>query len=597
MVYWGGLSGGFIFDDHATIVQNSRLHLVTLEPSSLWKAATSFEPGGTLGIRPLPMASFAINYLIGGADPWGYKFAGLLVHLINTLLVYRLVVVLLSLPSLAQQNWGRWAPFAIALLWAVHPLQVSSVLYVVQRMETLAYTFILLTLLSYLRGRRAQLEGRGAGVWLCLCLLLWSLGLACKESAVLLPAFTLALEFSVLGFAAADVRVARTWRWLYGLVCISIIIILIVWALPHYWHETYVGRDFGSYERVLSQLRILPMYLMQILLPIPGNMTFYYDDFIVSRGWLSPWTTLGGGGLLVFIVGFAWWWRKCEPIVWLGVLWFFASHTLTSNIVPLELVFEHRNYFSLFGVALAVAGLVRHFPTRDGSAIKYLAVIAVLTGVGGLGLVRSLTWGEPLLLATELAGANKSSGRASSNLATIYYEMADGNPGSPFNDFALTEFARGSQLPGASVVSDQGRILLASSLGRDVPDEWWLQLISKLERGPISPETTSSMFGLLSNRMNGVVLDDKYLVQAFVAMFDKVRMPAHSYAQFADYALNIAGEQLVAEVMFGRAILFSDAGSELPDSIFHNLRKQGDVEMADRLQENYRQQTYSLNVP
>ena len=148
----------------------------------------------------------------------------------------------------------------------------------------------------------------------------------------------------------------------------------------------------------------------------------------------------------------------------------------------------------------------------------------------------------------------------------------------------MAEFERGSNLPGASIVSDQGRILLAASLGREVPEAWWQQLLAKLERGPISPETTGAMFGLLGNRLRGVALDDAYLVRAFVLMFEQVRLPGHSYAQFADYALNTADEPLVAEVMFARAIELRGDDAALPGKVFASLREQGHTEMAERLQ-------------
>lgn len=100
LVYWPGLSGDFIFDDRPTIVDNPRAHSEHLDADSLSRAAWSFDPGGTLGSRPLSMASFGINHAIGGLDPWGYKVAGLLVHLLNALLVFALVRRILRLPAI-----------------------------------------------------------------------------------------------------------------------------------------------------------------------------------------------------------------------------------------------------------------------------------------------------------------------------------------------------------------------------------------------------------------------------------------------------------------------------------------------------------------
>ena len=46
--------------------------------------------------------------------------------------------------------------------------------------------------------------------------------------------------------------------------------------------------------------------------------------------------------------------RRQRPLVALGIAWFFAAQLLTATVVPLELVFEHRNYFASLGICLAV---------------------------------------------------------------------------------------------------------------------------------------------------------------------------------------------------------------------------------------------------
>jgi len=155
LVYWPGLSGPFIFDDFPALVTNQRLHVSALDWGQLWRAATSFDPGGTG--RQLAMASFALNHALGGLDPWGWKLGGLLVHLANALLVYLLCLKLLALAGVRQGL--QLSAGGLALAWAVHPLQVSTVLYVVQRMETLCLTFTALA--PACLPPWAQVAGRG----------------------------------------------------------------------------------------------------------------------------------------------------------------------------------------------------------------------------------------------------------------------------------------------------------------------------------------------------------------------------------------------------------------------------------------------------
>ncbi|HBK46862.1 MAG TPA: hypothetical protein DDZ67_10610 [Xanthomonadaceae bacterium] len=576
-VYWAGLHGPFVFDDFSALVQNTRIHVSDLSWSSLRRAIFSFEPGGSG--RQLAMASFAVNYALGGLDPWGWKLAGLLVHLANTWLVYLLCIRLLLLAGIRQ--WARSAAWIIALLWAIHPLQVSTVLYVVQRMETMSLTFVLLALLAYLRGRQLQGQGLNGWVWIGACVPLFGLSLACKESAALLPAYTLALESTLLGFRAGDARIQRFWRWAYAGGVVVAMLLFVAVVLPHYASaDAYATRDFSAWQRVLTQLRLLPFYLLQMLLPLPRWMPFYYDDLTASTSLFSPLTTAGGAILLSVLLFGAIWLRRRMPLLSLGALWFFAAHLLTSNVVPLELAFEHRNYFALFGVLVALADLARRIPVRDGPGIKMVAIGAIVLVFGFLGVVRSATWGEPLLLATELASLNPGSPRAAHDLGVLYYEMADGHPGSPFVDFARREFERESSLPNASVLAEQSLILMDAAQGRPANPALWARLHDRLRTRAITPQTTGALFGMLGNREKGVELDDDALDQAFMLMFEKVQFPPYSYALVADHALRHSKNEALARQLLDKAVDRSVETPEYLQVLIHGLRKGGHEALA-----------------
>lgn len=574
-IYWPGLTGAFIFDDYSTIVDNTRLHIDALRPWSIWRAATSFDPGGTLGARPLAMATLAVNHVLGGLDPWGYKLGGLLVHAGNTLLVYLLVTLLLGASTGVAARGRRLVALTVALLWAIHPIQVSSVLYVVQRMETLAATFMLAALICYLHGRLRQIQGVRAWTWLLASGLLSLIGLLSKETAVLVPVYALAMELTVLRFVAANPRVQRGWYVLYAAMVTISVVVFVALVIPRYWTGHYVARDFGTAERLLTQLRVLPMYLKQMFLPTPGTLVFYYDNVLPSRGLLQPVTTLLGGLLLSGLLAVALWLRQRAPLFALGVMWFMISHLLTSNVVGLELVFEHRNYLALLGVLLALCDLLLRLPAVSRQFVVPAAVTAIVVACLGLTLIRSATWGDSLLLATELAVENRGSARASADLAARYLEMSDGYSTSPFVDMAIAEFQRGASLPGASIISDQGLILMAAHNGRPVPAAWWDRLVGKVREGALSPETTGALFSLLDNRYKGVPLDDARLLEAFAALFDRVTMPPHSYAQVGDFAMVHAQAPSFADQMFVRAIEASAGQPEYARKVIDTLEGKG----------------------
>lgn len=594
LVYWPGLGGPFIFDDFPALVENQRVHITSLEWAQLWKAATSFDPGGTG--RQLAMVSFAINHALGGLDPWGWKLGGLLVHMCNATLVYLLCLRLLELAGVRESV--RLAAAALALAWAVHPLQVSTVLYVVQRMETLCLMFTLLALLAYLRGRRLQVEERRGWPWLVACVPLLLLALGAKESALLLPLFTLALELTLLRFDGATPAQRRFWRWSYGLAFAAGVIVFVAVVVPHYTApEAYFTRDFDAVQRLLSQLRILPMYLGQILLPLPARMPFYYDDFEASSSLLDPWTTLAGGLLLAGLLGLAAYWRRRAPLAALGVLWFFAGHAMTSNVVPLELAFEHRNYFALLGVLLVIAEGIRHIPVRDGPGIKVAGIAAVLLTIGFLGAIRSATWGEKLLLATEHAGVNPDSPRALHDLGIAYYEMSGGSADSPFFSFAMQTFEREAALPRSRILPDQSLLLLHAKYELPGASAIWDRLIEKLKNRPLSVETLTAFYGLIEQRYKGVDLDDRRLTEAIMVLMDRAVLMPHMYAQFGDYLLRYADEPELAANVFANAVLVSLGQDDevYARQVLDVLVEEGHLEQARFVLKKVRQAGYTVS--
>lgn len=583
-VFWGGVKGGFIFDDFPTIVENSRLHITHLEVDSLWQAAFSFQPGG-VG-RPLSMATLGLNYAYGGLDPYGYKLTGLLIHAINAVLVFLLAGKLLKLGRLLCANRVRWVALSISLIWALHPLQVSTVLYVVQRMETLSLMFVLMALLLYLQGRSKQMAGQSAEIYFILCVPLVTLGVLAKESAILFFMYCVAFEITLLRFSAQNKLVTKLWVWFYGIGTILALLVYFFIVVPHYGSEaTHTGRTFNTLERLFTQMRVLPMYLKQILIPLPGSMTFNYDNYVVSRSLFEPITTLLGGLLLLALFLAALLLLRRNPVFSLGVLLFFFSHMLTSNVVALELVFEHRNYFALFGVILAILGIVSKLRVSSSSAAVYLGTGALIIGVAVLGWVRAATWGDPLHLAMFHTQVNPESARAAHAMGVTYYEMADGSTSSPFYGFALGEFEREAGLPNSTILAEQSLILLSLQAGNEDEDKWWGQLVHKLEINPITVESTAALFALADNHANGVNIDGERLLDAFIVMFNRIEMPVQSYISVAQYALKIVGNEAVAENLLLYGIERAVAYPDYVIAVLAGLEKDGYVELARRAEQ------------
>lgn len=537
--FWPGVSGGFLLDDYHNIVTNSFIQIKELSFDSLWRASKGYSDH----TRQLAMVSFALNAYWAGIHPWAYKVTGLLVHAFNAVLVYGLALRLFAFSPRIQAAHRPMAALALALVWALHPIQVSSALYVVQRMETLCFTFLFIALLLYLRIRCQQIGGERVGLWQWPALLAsFVLAALFKENAVLLPLFTLALEASVLGFNGRADGQRKFWRFSYAAGSAVAVLAFVFWAVPHYSSlEPYGGRDFNTAERLLTQGRVLWLYIQQMLLPLPQTIYFYYDDMAISRGWLQPLSTLPALIGLGLLFGLAVYWRKRFTLAALGIFWFFAAHFLTSNVIGLEMVFEHRNYFALLGVLLILAELISRLPVRDGLATKYAGVTALVLGIGFLGAVRAATWGNPVLLATDMTSKNPNSARAALDMGVAYYELSGGDADSPFYHFAARQFERASQLQGASTLPDVNLILMHSGGGlpHDLVDidAVWQRYLQRLQDLHLGVETSESVWTLLKQRLNDSAMDDANLQKALAIILARKEQPDYRHAMLADYWL------------------------------------------------------------
>ncbi len=156
LLFIPGLPGDFLFDDIPNIVNNRVIHLTELTLASIVDVLSTQQVSGNL--RGLPMLTFALDYWRAGgiADPATFKTTNLLIHALTTFVLAWFFRSLLSLIGVPQR---RIAPMAIALAfaWAAHPLQVSSVLYAVQRLQTMGTLFLVLALTAYLQARMAQI--------------------------------------------------------------------------------------------------------------------------------------------------------------------------------------------------------------------------------------------------------------------------------------------------------------------------------------------------------------------------------------------------------------------------------------------------------
>lgn len=398
LAYLPGLRGGFAFDDYHTIVENAVLDVQHLDFTTLLDAALSGAGTGPLA-RPLAMLSFAANRSLGGLEPWPFKLTNLAIHALNALLVWALLRRLLS--SLAPHAPASLA-WLVAALWAVHPINLTSVLYVVQRMTSLSATFVLLALWLYTESRHRQWRGQArTPLWPWCCAGLALLALLCKEAALSLLFYLPIVE----AWALTPQRRPLSRAAVSAVIGAGAVLLLATWmyvvrdVLPG-----YAGRDFTLTERLWSEARVLFAYLGLLLWPLPDAFTLFHDDVVVSRGWLTPSTTLFSVLGLVSISVAVFMQRRRRPYLVFGWAWFVLGHVLEGSVIPLELMHEHRNYLPGLGIITAVIlALTDLLAVSRLRSVRPLLATVALALVAGATASRATLWADPLQqMETEL---------------------------------------------------------------------------------------------------------------------------------------------------------------------------------------------------
>ena len=431
-VYYPGLSGPFFFDDIFNIQNNPHLRLDQLDFSALQLAAFSTESGPLQ--RPLSMMSFALNYYFLGESTTAFKAINLSIHLINGVLIFLLGRLLLGLAvrrtdlALTNQRASLTAAL-IAALWLIHPLNLTSVLYVVQRMASLSALFVLLALLSYTQGRLLLPAKRISGLALLAASVLFGLcGLASKENALLLPWYLFLIEWLFLyplqqpQPPSTGVRV-YTFTWLLvPLVCGLVYLTLHPGMLNHDF------RPFTLWERVLTEMRALWFYAGLIVLPRPTALGIFHDDFPLSTGILTPWTTLPAILGLVLAVGWAVRRHRQLPLPAFGILFFLAAHALESSIFPLEIMHEHRNYLAMFGLLFGgIAALMLTDSSRWNLQpnARILLVGIFFLFLGAITLGRAIHWQDLSRLTLSQVDHHPESPASNYEAGRLYFYLGD----------------------------------------------------------------------------------------------------------------------------------------------------------------------------
>ncbi len=504
-VYYPGTSGYFLFDDTINILENAHLRIQSLDFSSLRQAAFSGD-AGSLG-RPLSVLSFALNYHFSGLDPYYFKLTNIAIHLLNGICIYLLTCLILGTCRLRyltgiSQEYTRWVGLAVASAWLLHPLNLTGVLYVVQRMTSLAALFSLLGLISYLYGRQQLVIGKTGWGWILASFALFTpLAVFSKENGVLLPVFMLCIEFVFYRFQAPSPATRRALWALFGISVFFPFVALVIFTIvnPAWLTGGYLVRDFTLPGRLMTEARIMWFYMQTIVAPNISQLGMYHDDIPLSRGLFEPASTFFSSIGIILLAAFAVLARKRQPVASFGILFFLVGHSLESSVLALELVHEHRNYLPIYGLLLPLFYYLL-YPLRHMQSLRarqILAVVFVLT-FAGLTFMRATQWGDHLVMKELAAKNHPDSIRSNVDIGSFYAVLPPSSQeeADQYYRRAYEHFAKAASLSPSDTLGLFGLISLNSKHRLPIEESWVSALAGRIENHPFAPSTGNSLADL-----------------------------------------------------------------------------------------------------
>ena len=575
-IYYPGLSGGFVFDDYTNIVLLPDVAMNELSWNSLKSAALSMEN------RPIARASFGLNHLVSGFSPYSFKAVNIAIHSINALLVFAVMLLLLKHQMKASEKKGSESRIiliaaAIALAWALHPVNLTNVLYSVQRMNSLSALFVLAGMISYIKGRTI-LDSSPTTGWLLIyasILLFLPLGWFCKENAALLPLFLFIVELTLFRFATSKKQQRIGLYLFYTLFLLLPALLTLIYLSQHAGmiHGSYNNRYFSMVERLLTEPRVIWLYVRMILLPAPSVFGLFHDDIDISTSLTEPITTLvaliGLAGLFVLALAAI----KRAPILAFGLLFFLAGHLMESTFIPLELVFEHRNYLPSIGLLLPLFYYLRCAGEQENYRKSRLALMSLLIILFALQThLRAWQWSDNVRLYLTDVHYHPNSARANYEAGKVYGQRLERGQGDPQINYreAIKYFERNTSLRDNTTSGLFGSILASIDSGHKMQPGWIDELEYRLNNQPLEQVNLLWLDKMTDCVSRGKCRkEDLQLPRLLNAVirYGKAnpKNKSLSYAILAKYTYTVEGKRHEAVELARKAV------SIMPSNLYHQL--------------------------
>lgn len=427
LCYGNSFDASWHHDDYNNIVKNVKVHMNQWTWVQIKQSLTAGFNNQIVG-RPLAYFSFALNYKTGGLNVFGYHVVNIIIHWIASIFLFLFIRDTLRLPIL-KDRYSKNATLIAAMaasFWAIHPIQVTAVTYIVQRMASMAGMFYIMAMYLFLKLRTSCSLSKRM-IFFILCCICVTCALLTKENTIVLGYAFLLYDLLLIQGISKKLAIKSLLK-AGGITLVAGLIGLLYTDMNlGSAMEYYDIRPFTPIERMLTQPRVILLYLSLIAIPMTSRMAILHD-IEISHSFLVPWQTgLSIIALSIIILSLLLMMRKYPLFAFCG-LFFFLNHVVEGSFLNLELIYEHRNYIPsmlLFVIpaiaavkSLAFFNYRRTFQWMIGMGVLLLLISQGYTTIAYNRIYKTEL---SLWLHTMLCSPNLS--LTHSNLGSVYWNL------------------------------------------------------------------------------------------------------------------------------------------------------------------------------
>lgn len=433
LAYVGTIHFQFVYDDLIQIVDNPALRSWRFIPqyftSHVWAGLNTTSDY----YRPLDLVWFRLNYALFGQDPTGWHVTSIALHVLATILVFKLAYRVLG---------DRTTAGFAGLIFGLHPIHVQSVTWISGSADSILTIFLIGGFVTYLNFRST-----GKKRWLLYSLLAYACATLTKEPGVMLPVIVFAHECLSQSDESADSLLVRMKR------AVSAILPYMAVAIGYLALRTYALRAFApthamtGADVLLALPSILWLYTKHLLLP--WGYSLLYDippvQHVVSRAFLLPTALLVL--TLLAIVAMCRWLKLSAVTIWTAAIWFVIPMlpALYLPAVDRELYGQDRYlYLSTAGFAMLLGAAVRAILEKQvesrGSLRFQIYAAAIVAGtLLTCSLIQQQYWANNVSLFRRALSIAPHNPEAMNNLAVALAARHDFDGSIALFDRAIRE--------------------------------------------------------------------------------------------------------------------------------------------------------------